>query len=202
MLIEHEGKRPRIHESAYVAPTAVVCGDVTIGARTQVAFGAVLAAEGAPISVGADCMIRENAVLKASPGHPLSIGEAVLVGPHAALVGCSVADEVFLATGAAVFQGARLGKGAEVRIHGVVHVNTALEAGATVPIGWVAVGDPAQCLPTEAHEEIWAIQKPLDFPRTAYGVERAADGSVDMREILRTVARRYEAHRGDRVLGA
>src|SRR5512145_2937592 len=145
MLIEHEGKHPRVHETAYVAPTAVLCGDVSVGPGTHIAFGAVLAAEGAPIVVGSNCMIRENAVLKASPGHPTTLGDAILVGPHASVVGCVVEDEVFIATGAAVFHGARLGRGSEVRIGGVVHVNSTLAPGAEVPIGWVAVGTPAQC---------------------------------------------------------
>jgi carbonic anhydrase/acetyltransferase-like protein (isoleucine patch superfamily) len=200
MLIEHQGKRPRVDDTAYVAPTAVICGDVTIGPRSHVAFGAVVAGEGAPVTIGAECMIRENAVVKASPGHPVSIGDAVLIGPHSSIVGCTIDNEVFLATGVAVFHGARLGRGVEVRINGVVHVNTVLEAGAMVPIGWVAVGNPVTCLPPSQHEEIWAIQKPLDFPRTAYGVARSADGSTDMRAIMRTVVQRYEAHRGDRRL--
>ena len=200
MLIEHEGKRPRVHETAYVASTAVVCGDVTIGPRSHVAFGAVVAAEGAPVVIGADCMIRENAVVKGSPGHGVSIGDAVLVGPHASVVGCTVDDEVFIATGVAIFPGARLGRGVEVRINGVVQVNTILEAGTTVPIGWIAVGNPAQSFPPDEHEHIWGIQKPLNFPKTMYGVDRAADGSVDMRAIMRTIAQRYDAHRSDRII--
>jgi hypothetical protein len=60
--------------------------------------------------------------------------------------------------------------GSEVRIHGVVHVNTTLLPGTTVPIGWVAVGDPAQIYPPGQHEQIWAIQQSLDFPGTVYGV--------------------------------
>ena len=77
MLIEHEGKRPQVHETAYVASTAVICGDVTIGPRSYVAFGAVVAAEGAPVVIGADCMIRENAVVKGAPGHRVSIGRRI-----------------------------------------------------------------------------------------------------------------------------
>jgi carbonic anhydrase/acetyltransferase-like protein (isoleucine patch superfamily) len=173
MLIEHDGKRPRVDATAHIAPTAVVCGDVTIGPGTHVAFGAVVAAEGAPVVIGADCMIRENAVVKASPGHRVTIGDAVLVGPHASIAGCSVGDQVFLATGVAIFHGARLGRGVEVRINGIVHVNTVLEASAMVPIGWVAAGDPAICFSPDQHEKIWAVQKPLNFPKTVYGVDLA-----------------------------
>jgi carbonic anhydrase/acetyltransferase-like protein (isoleucine patch superfamily) len=109
MLIEHLGKRPSIHESAFVAPTAVICGDVTIGPNSQVTFGAVLA-EGSPIVIGAQSIIRENAVIRATRDHSVQIGDYVLVGPNAALYGCTIADEVFIATGVAIFHAARIGK--------------------------------------------------------------------------------------------
>jgi len=51
MLLEHQGKRPHIHETAYIAPTATVCGDVTIGAESRVLFGAVLVAEGGSVII-------------------------------------------------------------------------------------------------------------------------------------------------------
>src|SRR5688500_6473113 len=60
MLIEHQSKRPNIHPTAYVAPTAVICGDVTIGPHTHVSFGAVIEAHGAPVRIGAQCVVREN----------------------------------------------------------------------------------------------------------------------------------------------
>ncbi|HET7875156.1 MAG TPA: gamma carbonic anhydrase family protein, partial [Methylomirabilota bacterium] len=64
MVLEHLGKRPRIHESAYVAPTATVCGDVTIGPESRILFGAVLVAEGGPVVVGVHAVVMENAVLR------------------------------------------------------------------------------------------------------------------------------------------
>ena len=200
MLIEHRGKRPRVHPSAFVAPTAVVCGDVTVGPQVQVAFGAILVAEGAPVAVGAGCIVRENAVLRSDPRHPVRVGEHVLVGPHASLIGCTVEDGAFLATRCAIFHGARIGRRAEVRIGGVVHVNSSLPAGTTVPIAWVAVGNPAQILPPHEHDLIWAIQEPLNFPLTAYGVGRKKDGGVDIREVTRRVAVIHGRHRRDRVL--
>ena len=109
MLLEHQGKRPHIHETAYIAPTATVCGDVTIGAESRVLFGVVLVAEGGPVTIGAQCIIMEQAVLRGTARHPVRLGDHVLVGPHAHLSGCTVADSVFVATGASVFNGARLG---------------------------------------------------------------------------------------------
>jgi carbonic anhydrase/acetyltransferase-like protein (isoleucine patch superfamily) len=117
----------------------------------------------------------ENAVVRATATHPTTIGSHCLIGPLAHVVGATIEDEVFVATGAAVFHGAHLGRGSEVRVHAVVHIRTELPAGATVPIGWVAVGTPAQILPPDQHEAIWAVQRPLDFPGFVYGVDRSAD---------------------------
>ncbi len=135
MLIEHAGKCPRIHQSAWVAPTATISGDIEIGPETRVLFGAVLTAEGGPIRVGSRCVIMENAVLRGTPKHPLSIGGRVLVGPRAYLSGCTVGDEAFLATGTTIFNGARIGRRTEVRINGTVHLKTILPDEALVPIG-------------------------------------------------------------------
>jgi carbonic anhydrase/acetyltransferase-like protein (isoleucine patch superfamily) len=201
MLLEHQGKRPRIHETAYIAPTATVCGDVTVGAESRVLFGAVLVAEGGPVVVGRHCIVMEQAVVRGTARHPARLGDHVLVGPHAHLSGCTVAECVFVATGASVFNGARLGARSEVRINGVVHVNTAVPPGATVPIGWVAVGDPAQILPPGEHERIWAVQRALDFPRTVFGLARAPEGETIMPEMTRRYARALGGHREDHPLG-
>ncbi len=201
MLLEHLGKRPRIHETAYIAPTATVCGDVTVGAESRVLFGAVLVAEGGPVTLGRHCIVMEQAVVRGTPRHPARLGDHVLVGPHAHLSGCVVDESVFVATGACVLNGARLGARAEVRINGVVHVSTVVAAGASVPIGWVAVGDPAQILPPGEHERIWAIQRTLDFPRTVFGLEPAPEGETIMPEVTRRYGRALGAHRQDHPLG-
>jgi gamma-carbonic anhydrase len=78
----------------------------------------------------------------------------------------------------------------------VVHVNTVLENGGLVPIGWVAVGDPARVLPPGDHDEIWKIQEGLDFPQTLYGVPRG----TPPRELMQKQAEWFAAHRDDRVV--
>jgi carbonic anhydrase/acetyltransferase-like protein (isoleucine patch superfamily) len=197
MLIEHEGSRPEVHESAYVAPTAVLCGDVTIGPDSRVLFGAVLTAEGGPIEVGERCIVMENAVVRGRESHPVVLGDHVLAGPHAHVNGAHVEHDVFLATGASVFPGARVGHGSEVRIGAVVHVNSRLNPGSTVPIGWIAVGDPADLFPPDAHEELWRVQRAMDFPRTVFGLERA---EATMERVSARYAKRFGRHRGDRVI--
>jgi carbonic anhydrase/acetyltransferase-like protein (isoleucine patch superfamily) len=193
MLLEHRGRSPQVDPSAYVAPTAVLCGDVRIGPDARVLFGAVLTAEDGTIEVGARCAIMENALVRGRARHPTTIGDDVLIGPHAHVNGTVIEAGCFIATGAALFPGARVGSGSEVRIHGVVQVNTVLEPGSTVPIGWVAVGDPAQILPPDRHEDIWAIQRELDFPGTVYGIPRGTDATT----MMRGQADWFGAHRDD-----
>jgi hypothetical protein len=73
-----------------------------------------------------------------------------------------------------------------------------LEPGACVPIGWIAVGDPARVLPPDQHDEIWAIQKPLNFPQWVYGFDR--DTPELMIRICHYLCTSLETHRLDSVL--
>jgi carbonic anhydrase/acetyltransferase-like protein (isoleucine patch superfamily) len=196
MLVTHDGKSPRIDPAAYIAPNAVICGDVTIGANTCVMFGAQVIAEGGAIEIGAECIVLENAVLRSTARHDLHIGDNCLIGPNAHVVGCLIEDEVFVATGASIFHAARLDRGCEVRVHGVVHVGSHVDAGETVPIGWVAVGTPARILPPDRHDDIWAIQEPLNFPLRVYGIDRA---EADMVKITRRVSQALRGHADDDV---
>ena len=194
VLIEHRGKTPVVDPTAYVAPTAVLCGDVHLGAESRVLFGAALTAEDGRIDVGARCVIMENALVRGRASSPVAVGDDVLIGPHAHVNGATVGDGCFLATGSSVFPNSRLESGVEVRINAVVHVNTVLPAGALVPIGWVAVGDPAQILPPDRHREIWAIQEALDFPGTVYGLPRDASAHERMQQQAEWLAAHNHDH--------
>src|SRR4051794_34496257 len=177
-----------IDSSAWVAPSAVVTGSVSVGPGSRILHGAVLNGDLGPITIGSNVLVMENAVLRGRAKTPLTIGDSVLVGPHAHLNGATIEDEVFIATGVSVFAGARVGMGCELRINSVLHVNSSLPAATVVPIGWIAAGDPAQLFSPDRHDELWAVQEPLDFPGTMYGVSRSAP----MREIMR---RQVEAYR-------
>lgn len=200
MLIQHDGKSPRVAPTAYVAPTAVVSGDVTIGEGSRILFGAVLTADGGPVVIGENCIIFEHALVRGRAGYATRVGNNGLVGPFAYVNGANIGENVFIATGASVFPGARLGARSEVRINAVVHVNSTLPEDATVPIGWVAVGDPAQILPPGDHDRIWAIQQKLDFPGTVLGVPRAPVGKTHMPEAMARYSELFGRHVNDRVL--
>jgi gamma-carbonic anhydrase len=194
MLLEHRGRRPVVPESAYVAPSAVVCGAVVLGERARVLHGAVLTAEDGEVRVGEDVVVMENALVRGRAAHPAVLGDAVLVGPHAHVNGATVEDEVFVATGAALFPGALAGAGSELRIHSVLHVRSRLAPDTVVPIGWIAAGDPAQLFPPDRHDELWEVQRELDFPGTVYGVRRG----TGMRTVMAGQSAFYGAHRDDR----
>lgn len=196
MLIAHRGDVPVVHPTAYVAPTAVLCGDVRVGPDARVLFGAVLTAEDGRVEIGARCVVMENALVRGRGAHPARLGQDVLVGPRAHVNGAVVGDGCFLATGSSLFPGARLGRGVEVRVNGVVQVNTVLDDDAVVPIGWVAVGDPGQIFAPDRHEEIWSVQAGLDFPGTVYGLSRDASA----RERMESQVDWFGAHRDDRIL--
>lgn len=200
MQLEHLGLRPRIHENARVAPNAVICGDVTMGANCSIGFGAVLTAESGPVTIGEDCVVMDTAVLRGVRSNPLKIGNRVLVGPRAYLSGCEVEDNVFLATGTTVFNGAMIGTGSEVRINGVVHLRTVLPPNTTVPIGWIAVGNPVEILPPDQHERIWSVQKSLDFPRYVFGVQRPPEGASIVPSVMARYAAVLQQHKNDRIL--
>jgi carbonic anhydrase/acetyltransferase-like protein (isoleucine patch superfamily) len=196
MLVQHRLGQPSIDPSAYIAPSAVIVGNVRIAAGARVLHCAVITAEDGEVVIGEDTVVMEHALIRGRAQHPARIGTAVMIGPNAHVNGSTVEDEAFIATGASLFPGSWIGAGAEVRINGVVQVNTVIEPGAIVPIGWVAVGNPASIFPADRHEEIWAIQRELDFGRTVYGVGR----DTSMRELMRQQSAYYGAHAEDQIV--
>lgn len=194
MIFAYGSHVPSVDPDAWVAPDATVSGNVVIGAGCRILHGARIVAEGGgSIVLGRFCIVMENAVVRSTARHPCAIGSHCLVGPGSHIVGAVIADEVFIATGASVFHGTEIGRGAEVRINGTVHLRTRLEAGAVVPIGWVAVGNPAEILPPDKHDAIWSLQKPLDFPRFVYGLDRS-DPDL-MRSVTTRLSQQLAVHR-------
>src|SRR5437773_2040430 len=92
-------------------------------------------------------------------------------------------------------------QGERPHIHETAYIAPTATVCGDVPVGWVAVGDPAQILPPDEHDRIWAVQKTLDFPRTVFGLERVPEGESIMPELTRRYARALGAHRHDHVLG-
>jgi len=88
--------RKKVHPSAFIAETAVVLGDVTIGRESSVWFHAVVRGDVAPITIGERTNIQDGAVVHAEPGYPVSIGDGVTVGHGAVIHGATVEDDVLI----------------------------------------------------------------------------------------------------------
>ncbi len=202
MQIEHRGRRPKIDPTAWIAPNAIVSGAVTIGPNVRVLYGAVLTAEGgAELSVGAECVIMEQAVLRAAGRFPLRLGDRVLVGPHAYLSGCVVGSHSFIATGAMIFNGAVLGETCTVALGGKVHIDTQLPAGSWVPIGHIAFGRPGRIYSPDEAPAVHEGLNQLGFPRYVFGIDPEGKNRSDViGEMLRRYARALASHRGDRIV--
>lgn len=203
MLIEHEGRRPWVHPDAYVAPTAVLSGGVRVGAASRVLFGAVLTDEGGPVEVGERCVVMEQAVVRGTRRHPVTIGDDVLIGPHAYVSGATIEDAVFVATGAMVFNGVHMGAASSVALGGAVHIGCRLDPGTRVPIGWVAVGDPAELHPPD---HVDAIRDGLEdqggFLPYVFGTDPTLDRPEAMHAALTRYTRGLGRHRTDRIIAS
>jgi carbonic anhydrase/acetyltransferase-like protein (isoleucine patch superfamily) len=137
-IIELDGVAPTIGEDVFLAPTAVLIGDVRIGDHANVWFGAVLRGDASHIEVGAGSSIQDNAVIHCADDLPTVIGDAVVIGHGACLEGCVVEDHALIGTGAIVLQRAHVGAGA------MLAAGSVLGEGAAVGARMLAAGTPAR----------------------------------------------------------
>jgi carbonic anhydrase/acetyltransferase-like protein (isoleucine patch superfamily)/uncharacterized damage-inducible protein DinB len=141
--------RLRLDPTAFVAPSAVVVGDVTLGPRSSVWFGTVLRGDIARIEVGEATNLQDGTIVHVDEGEPALIGARVTVGHRAVVHGCQVEDECLVGMGAILLTGARVGTGSLIAAGSLVRERQ------VVPPGSVAVGVPAKVVGqvTAAHRE-------------------------------------------------
>ena len=137
-IVELDGVAPTIGEDVFLAPTAVLVGDVRVGDRANIWFGTVLRGDASHIEIGPGCSIQDTAVIHCATDLPTIIGADVVVGHGAMLEGCTIEDGALIGMGAIVLQHARVGAGAMVAAGAVVSERT------EVPPGVLAAGVPAQ----------------------------------------------------------
>lgn len=119
-ILSFDGLYPQIAESAWIAPGATAVGDVRLGERSSVWYGAVLRGDTDPITVGARTNIQDGAIMHADPGFPATVGDGCVVGHRAILHGCTVEDGSLIGMNATVLNGARIGAGSVVGAGAVV----------------------------------------------------------------------------------
>jgi len=139
-IYEVDGMTPQIADSAWVADSAEVMGDVVVGEQVGIWFGVVVRGDTATIRIGAQTNIQDLSVLHADVGMPLTIGSGVTVGHKAMLHGCTVGDDSLIGIGAVVLNGARIGKGC------LVGAGALVTEGKEFPDGSMIIGSPAKAV--------------------------------------------------------
>jgi carbonic anhydrase/acetyltransferase-like protein (isoleucine patch superfamily) len=152
-IYELDGRRPEVAESAWVADSAQVMGDVALGEGVSVWFGAIARGDSDRIVVGAGSNIQDGCVLHADDGLPLVIGERVTVGHQVMLHGCTIGDESLIGIGATVLNRARIGK------HCLVGAGSLVTEGKEFPDGSMIMGSPARVVRQLTPEQIEGLRK-------------------------------------------
>lgn len=122
----------------WVAPNAVIAGDVILMPGASVWFGAVVRGDNDPITIGRDTNIQDGSVLHSDPGEPLTIGDGVTVGHMAMLHSCEIGDNCLIGIGAVILGRAVIGKNC------LIGANTLITEGKVIPDGSLVMGQPGK----------------------------------------------------------
>jgi len=137
MFVEYRGKSPKVADSAFVAPTAVLIGDVEVGPESSIWFGAVIRADNGPIRIGARTSVQDNCVVHVSEGGRTILGDDVTVGHAAIMEDCTIGNKALIGSNAVILNGATIGEGSLIAAGAVVGER------AQIPPGVLAAGAPA-----------------------------------------------------------
>ncbi|MCW2698231.1 MAG: uncharacterized protein JWR62_3316 [Modestobacter sp.] len=144
---------PDIDPSAFVAPTAVVVGRVTMGPRASIWYGAIARADSEVIEIGADSNVQDGSTMHSDPGFPLVLGRGVTVGHNVVLHGCRVDDDVLVGMGSTVLNGAHIGSGS------IVAAGAVVMQGAEIPPNSLVAGVPAKVRRETTEDDRTAIRR-------------------------------------------
>jgi carbonic anhydrase/acetyltransferase-like protein (isoleucine patch superfamily) len=161
---------PSIDGTAWVAPSADLIGDVRLGPRASVWFGAVIRADNTPILLGEETNFQDGAIGHSDPGAPLTIGARVTVGHQAILHGCTVEDEALIGMGARILNGAVIGAQCIVGAGALVTEGKVFEPRSLI------VGSPARAIRTISEEQVTMLRL-----SAAHYAEKAAHYAFNLR---------------------
>ena len=171
-LYEMDGISPTLAQGAWVAPSADLIGDVRLGARASVWFGAIIRADNTPILLGEESNFQDGAVGHSDPGAPLTIGARVTVGHQAILHGCTVEDESLIGMGARILNGALIGAQC------IVGAGALVTEGKTFEPRSLIVGSPARAVRQLTEEQVAMLRL-----SAAHYAEKAARYSQGLRLV-------------------
>ena len=143
---------PKIDDEAFVAPTAVVVGAVTMGRRSSIWYGAVARADAETIEIGEDSNVQDGCTLHSDAGFPLILGRGVTVGHNVVLHGAQVEDDVLVGMGSVVMNGAHIGSGS------IVAAGAVVTQGKQFPPRSVIAGVPAKVVREATDDDLQHIR--------------------------------------------
>jgi carbonic anhydrase/acetyltransferase-like protein (isoleucine patch superfamily) len=205
ILIKHRKIEPKVDPSVFLAPTAVLIGNVKVEKRSRIMYGSVLDSEGSKIEVGECSIICENAVIRATASgdkdYPVIIGDNVFISPHSTLIGCKVETCCYIATGATVLQGATIHSGAAVAVGALVHANSVVPSNYFIPPNTIAIGDPLTLYSPDEKEQLANAIKSLNFVKTAFNVDAQwEDRYSRYRQVTEIRSIEFEKHFDDELI--
>jgi carbonic anhydrase/acetyltransferase-like protein (isoleucine patch superfamily) len=143
---------PKIEPDAFVAPTAVVVGAVSMSSRSSIWYGAVARADFETIEIGEGSNVQDGCTLHSDPGFPLVLGRGVTVGHRVVLHGARVDDDVLVGMGSVVMNGAHIGSGS------IVAAGAVVTQGTEVPPNSVVAGIPAKVVRATTDDDLTHIR--------------------------------------------
>lgn len=164
MLIPFRNISPKLDEAVFIAPTATLIGNVSIGTQSSVWFGAVLRADSDAIHIGDRTNIQDNAVIHVDPGAPVTIGNDVIVGHLALVHGASIGNNVLVGMNSTILNHAQIGDFCIIGANALVTANT------IIPAYSLVLGSPAKVVRTLTERQIEAVKR-----NAAVYVELAAE---------------------------
>lgn len=165
-------RTPQLGEGCWVADNATVIGDVHLGARTSVWFGAIIRGDNEPIIIGDDTNIQDGAILHNDKDIPLTIGAHVTVGHMAMLHGCTIGDGSLIGIGSVILNRAVIGRGC------IVGANTLIPEGKVFPDKVLIVGSPGKVVRELSDEDVARLKKSAE-----HYVDNAARYRTTLSEI-------------------
>jgi carbonic anhydrase/acetyltransferase-like protein (isoleucine patch superfamily) len=186
LILPHHGKWPLIHETAFIAPSADIVGEVQIGTESSVWFQCVVRGDVNSIRIGSRTNIQDHSMLHVTRRtHPLTVGDEVTVGHRVTLHGCKVGNRCLIGMGAIIMDGAEIGDDC------LIGAGALVTKGKSIPARSLVLGSPAEVVRVVSAEELAYfkksaenyVQDSLEYRRFLRGPEKLGSSSKDLEDL-------------------
>ena len=155
-IVEYEGKRPVLGRRVFVDPRARIVGDVVLGDEVVVYFGSIVRGDDDRVRIGRRSVVLELSLVEAPRGHPVEIGEEVLISHGAIVHGARIGRGSLIGIGARVLDGAVIGE------ESIVAAGAVVPPGKVVPPRTIVAGVPARPLREATEKDLEAVRRELE----------------------------------------